>query len=192
MTESQRWPHQVDVPPGQSEDVSIRPIVVEDSFMLRLRGRGTRPGVYTGLYRSGQLWMSDTGAEYSDHRAAIYAAGRFGGRVLINGLGLGMVIKAMLAHENVQHIDVVEIDPDVIALVAPTYDDPRVTIHQADAFTIKWPVGTRWTVVWHDIWPDISTENLPEIATLKRRYAQRCDWQGAWAEELAREGRRWG
>lgn len=150
----------------------------------RFRQR-TPPGTYTGLLRNGAVWMSDVPDEKRQHATALWQARERGGRCLVHGLGLGMVVKAMLDLPQVEHVDVVEIDPDVIALCGPAFEayGDRVTIHQGDALTFKWPPGTRWSVVWHDIWRDIREDNLPEYARLNRSFGQRADWQGAWAHE---------
>lgn len=165
--------------------------ITERSFNFRPRD-DIPPGTYTGLIERGRLWMSDTPAERRDHAEAYWQAKRRGGRALVHGLGLGMVVKAMLGLPNVEHVDVVELNPDVIALCGPAFDryGARVTIHEGDCLTRKWPTGVRWSVVWHDIWPDICTDNLPEMATLHRKYGRRCDWQGSWCHDLLLRHRR--
>ena len=176
-------------------NVEVRRIEVS-SFVSKLAaiksGRGTTPGIYTAMYRNGALWMSDTSAEYWDHMEAIrrfrYESTH---RVLINGLGLGLILGEALTHDHIEHVDVVEIDPNVVAAVGPHFTtDPRVTIHEADAYTIKWPTGTQWDVAWHDIWLDLCTDNLPEMARLHRRYGRRVGWQGSWGKELLQSHRR--
>jgi len=113
-----------------------------------------------------------------------------GGEVLINGLGLGVLVHGLLTLPNVTRIDVVEIDPDVLALVGPHYaKDPRVNLIEGDAYTYRFPVGARWSVVWHDVWLDICADNLKDVERLKRRYGTRCEWQGAWGEWEARRDR---
>lgn len=161
--------------------------------LLSFRPRDTPPGTYTGLLKNGAVWMSDVPDEKRDHYGVYFEAQRRGGRVLVHGLGLGMVVKAMLDLPNVGHVDVVEIDSDVIDLCGPAFDvyGARVTIHHGDCLSYRWPTGTRWTVVWHDIWRDICTDNLAEMATLHRKFGRRCDWQGSWSrEQLQRERRR--
>jgi spermidine synthase len=139
--------------------------------------------------------MSDTPAEQDDHREFVQRAR---GRILINGLGLGMVLQACLERRKwqsdeyaVEHATVVEISPAVIALVAPHYQaryGDRLTIVQADALTWQPPKGERYAAVWHDIWPDICTDNLPQMHTLHRRYGRRADWQGSWARWICERG----
>jgi hypothetical protein len=159
--------------------------LVERIAMLRheLTGRPVTPGDYTRLLHGDEIIMSDTPAEIEDHRAFLNVLEITGGRVLVNGLGLGMAIKAAL-EVGVSHVDVVEIDPTLIALVAPCYDDPRVTIHEGDALTFKWAENTTWDVVWHDIWPTICDDNLPEMKRLHRMYGHRCKWQGSWGRDF--------
>jgi spermidine synthase len=124
--------------------------------------------------------MSDTPAELLAHLDFIYRAD---GRVLVNGLGLGLVLKGLLLKPAVRHVDVVEIDQDIIKLVWPTYcTDPRAQLHHADAFIIQWPKESRWDFAWHDIWPALCTDNLPEITRLKRKYARKVGWQAAWGQ----------
>jgi hypothetical protein len=93
----------------------------------------------------------------------------------------------------VDKVTVIENSPDVIALVGPTlterYGD-RLEIIEADAFTYKPPKGIRYSVVWHDIWPDLCEDNLKTMGTLHRRYGKRCDWQGSWGKELLQYHRR--
>lgn len=186
----------VDLPEGTVGNVEVRRFEVtpDDARWSLWRDgyRAVRAGTYTGLYRGGRLWMSDTPAEQYDHQPAYWAMRERGGRVLIMGLGLGMVVKQALALPQVDHVDVVEIDPAVIELVGPSYAGDRCTIHQADAYTIQWPKGTRWSVMWADIWVDMSEDNLEGMARLARSYGRRADWKGYWGKAHVRaERRRW-
>lgn len=182
--------YKVSVPEGKSGDWEVSKFTVEDhdirGISYALHGRPVPPGSYTRLMkkRAFDPMMSDTPAEIRDHLEFIYEAH---GNCLINGLGLGVVLKAILCKLEVTHIDVVEIEQDVINLVWPTYKDgDKVTLYHADAFTIQWPKDTYWDCAWHDIWPSICTDNLPEIARLKHKYAHKVKWQRAWAEDLLR------
>ncbi|HWT93018.1 MAG TPA: hypothetical protein VN238_08490 [Solirubrobacteraceae bacterium] len=151
------------------------------------------PGEYTTLrVRNPAGWepvMTDTPAEFQDH-ADLFAHAH--GRVLIHGLGLGCAVSALLADPAIEHIDVVEQNADVIALVAPSYAGYPVTIHHASCVEKVWPEGVRWNYVWHDIWTYVDEANLDDDAAehgisygrLAQMFADRADRQGAWALDL--------
>ncbi len=155
---------------------------------LRAGIKGSRryvpPGTYTALIHDQRgTVMSDTPDEMRDHFEIVRWAR---GHVLINGLGLGMVLQAVLKKPEVSAVTVVEIDPSIIAMVYPQYQDPRLTVVQDDAFSYKPPKGVRYGAVWHDVWDSICRDNLPEMTKLRRRYGRRTDWQGCWAEDAHR------
>lgn len=180
----------VDLPECEENGLKIEKFEVKrDSISnFRLGARSTRPGTYTALKLNGRLWMSDTDAEKRDHMIALHMMVSWKAkRVIINGLGLGMVLKAALTLDHIEHVDVVEIDDRVINLVGSHYaQDPRVHLHHADAYeqTSRWPTGTRWDVGWSDIWPDLTTDNLESMAKLRRSYGRRTNWHDCWGREL--------
>lgn len=150
--------------------------------------RDVEPGNYTRLMGPNQFdnpIMSDTPTEAWDHYKFVCQAK---GHVLINGLGLGFVLRAILNKPEVEHVTVIEISPNVIDLVAPyyspNYEDSRVTIIQADALEWRPPKNVRFGAVWHDIWPSICSDNLPDMHKLHRRYGRKADWQGSWSRDL--------
>lgn len=179
----------VDLPECEQDGLSVERFTIErnDIRHLMYGSRATRPGTYTALKLNGRLWMSDTDAEKQDHMPAVRKMVSFQAkRVIINGLGLGMVLKAALAMDHVEHVDVVEIDERVIRLVGEHYArDPRVKLHHADAYAQAslWPAGTRWDVGWSDIWPDICLDNMASITRLRRSYGRRTDWHDCWSRE---------
>lgn len=147
------------------------------------RGRGVPEGTYTSLTRNGRVIMSDTPAEIRDHYEAIRRAR---GRVLIAGLGIAMVTRAILEKPEVDHVTVIDLSPDVIALVAPSIQaryGNRVEIVCADIMTWKPPKGARWDVAWYDIWDNIVSDNLTEMTALHRKFGTKVGWQGSWAKE---------
>lgn len=142
-------------------------------------------GTYKRLMHGKTVVMSNTPMEVNTHRAFIYRAK---GSVLMNGLGLGMALTAILKKPEVVEVTVVEVSPEVITLVAPTFaSDPRVTIVQADAFTFQPPRGKRYDCVWHDVWNHVMRRNLPEMTQLHRKYGRRTAWQESWARDECRE-----
>lgn len=141
--------------------------------------------------------MSDTPVELEGHRTAIEKAE---GNVLITGLGLGCLVAGLLVKPGVKRIDVVDLDPDVIALTSGYYlDDPRVHLHvgsAADPATV--PPDLFWDYAWHDIWTHIASRNLNDATAehgisydrLFELYADRVlGDQDAWAYEEALEMR---
>ena len=175
----------VAVPEGRRGPWSVERFALQDMPSTSAFGRGeAAAGTYTKLVHATRgIVMSDTPDEMRDHREAV---ARARGSCLINGLGLGMLLAAVLKKPDVTDVTVVEVDPDVIALVGPSYDaDPRLTIVQADALTYQPPPGRRYAMVWHDIWDRISASNLASMAALLRKYEPIADWQGCWAEDLS-------
>lgn len=156
---------EIKIPDGTSGDWIVETHEVTEEAAKRSRlhgliggsGRYSPAGIYKGLKYKGEVIMSNTPDEIHDHFPLLWAAS---GRVLINGLGLGMCIEMVI--DKVDHITVVEISEDVIKLVGPYYkDNPKVEIVHADAFKYKPEKGIRFDAVWHDIWPTICTDNLP-------------------------------
>ena len=151
------------------------------------------PGEFTCLrvLYDHQWWpvMIDSPIEYDDH-AELFEHAR--GRVLLHGLGLGCAVSALLANPEVEHIDVVEQNADVIALIAPYYVGYPVAIHHASCLDDIWPDDARWNYVWHDIWTEVAEENLEDetaehgisYGRLAEMFAGRADRQGAWAFEI--------
>lgn len=182
----------VKVQDGKSGDWEVQTFTVtkEDVAIFNLRALfrpGSRmlpAGTYKRLMRNGKLVMSNTPAEIKDHFGFILRA-QMNENILINGLGLGVALTAILTSNVVKKITIIEKSEDVINLIAPTFaTDPRVTIIHADAFTWKPPKGVRYNVVWHDIWDNLSTDNLEGMKILHRKYGKRTDWQDSWGREL--------
>ena len=80
-----------------------------------------QPGEYTELACGDEVYMTDLVAELYTQQPAIDEARARGGRVLVTGLGLGLVVEAMLAAPTppITTVVVVEQSPDVVDLVGP-------------------------------------------------------------------------
>lgn len=178
-----------DIPEGQRGDWRIarfeisEPAARLENLHLTINGYGYRyvePGTFTSLTYCGGLVTSDTRAELRDHFEPVQRAQ---GQVLINGLGLGIVTEACLKKPEVEHVTVIEISENVIALVKPYLEqryDGRLAVIHADALTWQPPRGVIYDVVWHDIWNNICLDNWETMTKLHRRYGKRCRWQGSW------------
>jgi hypothetical protein len=178
------------IPEDQSGKWRVEKFTVseEDAKFENLRaaiGSSARPinaGEYLRLRRNGRLVMSTTPAEMSDFRWFVWDAH---GDILLNGLGLGCVLDAILAKEETKSVTVNEFSSDVIHLVAPHFQDKRCTINHVDAFDWKPPKELRFNFVWHDIWDDICEDNLDEMKFLCRKYGhylKKGGRQECWAQ----------
>lgn len=128
------------------------------------------------MHCGGDIVMEDSAYELRKH-LPIWLAAR--GRVLVTGLGLGCVVRGLLANRDVDQIDVVEIDDDILRVIGPEFArDPRVTLHHGDALTID--IQGRWDCAWHDLWTEDGRLQRLHIR-LFMRFRDRCGPQGAWA-----------
>ena len=179
------------LPKGRSGDWSIEKFAVRSSRQGDDRPAcfRSRSGFYTRLKKGNEVFMTDLYDEWWTQRLAIEQSLERGGEVLVTGLGLGLVVTSMLEPpaSRVERVIVIERSSDVIRLVAhvleKSYND-RVEVINADAFQWLPQPGRRFSVVWHDIWPNPHAQGvMAQSAVLERRYAPFCDWQGSWVRE---------
>ncbi|HWY24417.1 MAG TPA: hypothetical protein VNX47_05825 [Nevskia sp.] len=130
------------------------------------------------MLSGGATVMEDSTQELSRHLPILLAAR---GRVLVSGLGLGCVLRGLLANPAVRHVDVVEVDQEIIDAIWPEFaPDPRCMIHHGDALTCAWPPGTRWDFAWHDVWCEGDGQLHLLHLKLITRYRAMAEQQGAW------------
>jgi hypothetical protein len=193
------------VPDGKSGEWEVSTMIIseDDARWANLRasisfsqaGQFVEPGVFKKLTRNGTMVMSNTLSEVRDHHSFLYQVKSLHyERILINGLGLGMVLVPLLRLRYIRSITVIEISKDVIKLVSPSYRDKRLQIIRGDAFKYKPEKRVKFDAVWHDIWDNKCDENLPEMNSLIRKYSRIASWQGCWGElecrRIARGGYR--
>lgn len=179
------------IPEGISGKVEIRHVEVtpQAADMTQLRAAIHRrmddyvpAGVYAHLLVNGTLMMSDTPMEQRTNRQVIRQAH---GHVLIAGLGLGMILHPIAAKPEVTKVTVVEMSPDVVKLVGP-YLPKKVEVVEADIFEWKPVKGTKFSTIYHDIWPYVTLDNLPEMIKLHRRFGQyktSDGWMDSWQRD---------
>ncbi len=171
-----RFPHIADfVAPAQRGDVVIDQVMV----------------VQTRLWVGGQMVMSDSTHEARTNREVLF---RSRGRVMIAGLGLGYILHPILRKPSVTQVTVIEKNPDVIALVAPTLKSPKLHIVEADIFKWRPPRGTRYQTIYFDVWPNLSVKNLPDMDRLHRAfrsYRAAGGWVGSWCHDECKARRDW-
>ena len=133
------------------------------------------------------FWMSDTKAEIVEHYPLFNAIREHQAkRIIINGLGLGMAVHGALQFPWVEHIDIVEVNQEIVDGIRSLIGDKRVRYHVDDAFSMKFPSADNWDLAWHDIWPKIDDLNVPQMERLRRKYKWRTRWQGCWQEDGCR------
>lgn len=160
-------------------------------------GESVSPGRYAKLKVCRSLVMSDTSMEKRSNCEFVYQAR---GNILVAGLGLGLILFAIVDKPEVLHVTVVEKFDDVIKLVGPSVQakfGSKLDIIHADIFEWKPAKGRIWDVIYFDIWTDICTDNLKEMTTLHRKFAKRLNrsvsngWMDSWKrDELQRRKRR--
>lgn len=193
----------IDVPVGVSGKWRIETFEVDeaaakfDRLRASMRGnpRYTPEGSYHRLMRGENIIMSNTPDEIRDHITFVREAK---GNVLINGLGLGVVIEMlMIKHRDtgcINTITVIEKSEDVLSLCREHYENKYskpmnnlLKIIHDDAFTYKSPAKVMYDAVWHDIWDYVTSDNLPEMHKLHRKYGQKTRWQGSWCRGLCED-----
>ena len=156
-------------------------------------------GLYIRLIDRSRTWtkvqMTDTPME---RRTNLEFMDNVHGDVLIGGLGIGMIIAPLLCKEigdKVDTIRVVESSPDVIKLVKPYLDklDRFDKLEVVECDVMEYWTDDRFNVVYFDIWPEITCDNLPEMSKLHRRWAHRMDksdpnrWLSSWRHKDCQE-----
>ena len=183
-----------EVPEGRSGNWSVGHFIVHPPDRLgpnEPEWARRRPGEYTVLKRGKEIFMTDLYEEWWTQKEAIEQACRRGRHVLITGLGLGVVVESMLETpgSKLEGVTIIEASSDVIRLSGPHLRGKwadRLNIVHANAFEWLPPEGTRYTVAWHDIWPnpdDVSI--IPEMDRLEQHFAPYCDWQDCWHRKRA-------
>jgi spermidine synthase len=177
----------INVPDGVSGEYRVETFIVskKDESRQRVRmfsnmGRYVPAGTYKRLMRNDCVVMSNTPDEIDDF---MYFVNQAEGIILINSLGLGVMLKALLNKKEVKEVIVIEKSEDVIKLIAPTYEkDKRVKIIKADAFEYIPPKGKKFDFIWHDIWDYICSDNLIEMTKLHRKYGRKTTYQNSWCK----------
>jgi predicted membrane-bound spermidine synthase len=179
---------------------SITPFVfnAKDNFIYNFRNAREdrmfiiRSGKYVRLTVKGEIMMSDTGMERISNKQFIEKAT---GRVLIAGLGIGLIINNIIQNDAITEIIVIEKYQDVIDLVATKFNDARLKIVCADIFDWIPEKGEKFNTIYFDIWPTICTDNLNEIYLLHsrfKRFKAKSGWMNSWLKEYLQKQKRKG
>jgi 16S rRNA A1518/A1519 N6-dimethyltransferase RsmA/KsgA/DIM1 with predicted DNA glycosylase/AP lyase activity len=179
----------INIPDGKSGIWEVKTFTVTEDeaqfaclrAMLHGGRGGVKPGIYKKLTRNGRIVMSNTPDEIRDQLHFLHIAN---GIILINGLGLGITLQGLLNKPDVKQITVIEKEKDVIKLIVPYIKDERVNFINDDALKYSPPKNAHYDFVWHDIWDNITPDNLPEMTKLHRKYGKKADYQDSWCRSL--------
>jgi hypothetical protein len=108
-------------------------------------------GDHTVLLVDGAFSMADAPFVLRNYVPFLEAAA---GDVLLTGLGLGCLLRGLLAKPEVSSITVLELHRDVLELVGPYHRDARVELVHADALRWEPAPGRHWDVAMLDIADD--------------------------------------
>lgn len=183
------------VPEGQRGIARVEHFVVNEmQSRLSIFNRSYVPaGNYARLYVGNTLMMSDTIMEKITN---LEVCRRAQGNVLIAGLGLGLILTRILPKPEVKKVKITEKYLDVIELIAPRFESPKLEVIHADIFEWHPAKGEKFDTIYFDIWPDINVDNLADIATLHQRfkfYLNRKNpqaWMASWQQDHLRALRR--
>ncbi|MCU6748075.1 hypothetical protein OCV51_10495 [Faecalicatena acetigenes] len=131
---------------------------------------GIPKGRFIRLTRRGEVVMSDTDMEKRTNAAFIRNAH---GKVLIGGLGIGLIILAIQDKEEVEQIIVVEKNKEVIDLVGSQLPlNSKVAIVNDDVFEYK--PDLKYNTIYMDIWnyinEDVYREEMKPLINRYRKY----------------------
>lgn len=119
---------------------------------------GIDTGDHVKLTHNGEVVMSDTKMERLTNQEFLNSAH---GKVLIGGLGLGMILLPLLDDDEVTEITVIEYSQDVINIVGsqlPKCDKLRIV--QGDVFT--YIPEHKYNTIYMDIWNSVNSEVYEE------------------------------
>jgi spermidine synthase len=199
MRDLEMFPSMIEkIPEGHHGSVHIEHFTItkaQSSFCALRALINRRPGEYISagsfarLVIDSKIMMTDTDMERATNYTLFENAV---GHVLVGGLGLGMVVFALLAKKPaIRSLTILEKNTDVIALVQPHLPrDPRLTIVLADVFTWeKKKCSPRFNTIYMDIWPSICGYYREEVENLRKRFRPWLSpkgWMSDWQTEYTR------
>jgi hypothetical protein len=114
-------------------------------------GRPAPPGEYAVLLVDGAFSMCDAPLMLRNYVPFVEAAH---GDVLLTGLGLGCLVRALVLSPRVRTVTVLELHRDVLELVGAHHRWPGVELVHADALTWRPPPGRRFDAAMLDLADD--------------------------------------
>lgn len=180
---------------GERFKVSIFTLDTKKDFFACMYN-GIRPGTYARLTdkKTHECVMSDTQMEQETNREFVSHAH---GKVLIGGLGIGMILLAIQDKPEVTEVLVVEKYQEVIDLVKDQLPlNDKVKVIQGDIF--EYEPEDKYNTIYLDIWNNANDRSIyeDEQRPLRMRYRKylvpRLEdadrWINCWMYEANRDG----
>jgi hypothetical protein len=146
---------EVNIPEGVLGDYEVAHYTSETTdnmWNIYLTMKNETHASHTVLLKAGcpMPIMQDSEAEYNEHQ---WLWDNATGRVLVGGLGLGMIHQALIDNPNVESVTIIESEQDVIDLVwEHCAKNDSFTLVVADFETWEPPEGSDFDTVWADTW----------------------------------------
>ena len=179
---------------GKNGDFEITKFEIEEGDLYAML-KGIPKGKYVKLTRKGEVVMSDTPMEKETNEEFVKKAH---GKVLIGGLGIGLIVLAIQDKTEVESITIVEKNKEVIELVEGQLPiNQKVHIVNADVFEYK-PI-LKYNTIYMDIWnyinEEVYREEMKPLINRYRRYlvAKSEDekrYIDCWCKRQAKNGER--
>lgn len=189
------------LPEGKSGSMEVKHVLHRRGEKLPVIGmrqaltRGIAPASVTlpfdlvvhSLTEKGGVWMTDLPEELQQIAELLY---RFSpkGRVLVGGLGLGVLTSALLSLKQVKRVTTVEINPDVVKLCWRFADERKARLVQQDLHRFLRDESEPFDYYLLDTWQSQSegcwwNEVMPMRRAIRRRFGARPKiW--CWAEDI--------
>lgn len=123
--------------------------IIPDNFRAVYRD-GIDPGEYVKLVINGEIMMSNTRMEKETNQEFVDNAH---GKVLIGGLGIGLILLPILVKPEVEEVTIIEYNKDVINLVEPqlrSYFNNKVKIINDSVF--EYVPSQEFNTIYMDVW----------------------------------------
>ena len=134
-----------------------------------------KPGTYMRLMHNREIIMSNTPMEIRTTKEIIDKAN---GKVLLAGLGIGLIILPIQEKNNVKSVIIIEKHKEVIDLVADQLPlNKKIRIIHADIFEWLPEEREKFDTIYFDIWSGICSDNYEETKALHKRFRKYLNYK---------------
>lgn len=174
------------IPDQTKGEWKIETYIVKEPQKTKIfnKNRYVPNGIYKKLIRKNTIVMSNTPDELRD---MYYIIKNAKGDILISGLGMGLLPLILKDKSEVRNITIIEISNNLIEMISPYLNHPKIKIIHGDIFEWKPQKSEKWDYIWHDIWDYISSDNVKYINKLHKKFKPHVRIaQRSWCEDICR------